>query len=456
MAEISKFFNSTVTDERWYQAQDFAEYFWMFLTSGLIHVDREPFINVEVVEDSLQLKVTPGPALIKGHLYWNTKDLYLTVDTPDVLEDRFDRLVLQLDLVPEDGKAGRIKALIKKGVASNDPVIPELTRNERIFELSLGYFRVRKNTASIAQLDYVDERLHEDYCGIVNSLITAPTQAMQQQFDLWFNSIKAGVEGDVNEWVEQQQKGFIEWTEGSKEDFDDWFESIKGSLEGDVATNLTLRVDKVEKDLSTHKEVEATLTRNGHVQLSNSTNSTSDTMAATPSAVKKAMDKANEAFTSASNGKKLVGEAITGVDPDVTIPTEPSFAELATAIGQISTGKKWASGSIKDKHAPSWDSDFSYSTIPLDFKPSVIVVHTPSETKTPPGYADNVSFTGIRMELDEIPVSFESIKNGNLGYNSIYFDVRYIKNSNSFQIGAKYSGGGSFLTYSTISWVAYE
>lgn len=252
MAEISKFFNSTVTDEKWYQAQDFAEYFWMFLTSGLIHVDREPFINVEVVEDSLQLKVTPGPALIKGHLYRNTKDLYLTVDTPDVLEDRFDRLVLQLDLVPEDGKAGRIKALIKKGVASNDPVVPELTRNERIFELSLGYFRVRKNTASIAQLDYVDERLHEDYCGIVNSLITAPTQAMQQQFDLWFNSIKAGVEGDVNEWVEQQQKEFIEWSNGSKEGFDEWFEDIKGSLEGDVATNLTLRISKVEDNLTTH------------------------------------------------------------------------------------------------------------------------------------------------------------------------------------------------------------
>ena len=80
-----------------------------------------------------------------------------------------------------------------------------------------------------------------------------------------------------------------------------------------------------------------------------------------------------ELFTNVSSGKDLVGGAITDVDDSVVIPTDPTFNDLASAIGQISTGKKWASG------------EFDYGTIPLDtdqpinvtdlpFTPSTIVI----------------------------------------------------------------------------------
>ena len=49
-------------------------------------------------------------------------------------------------------------------------------------------------------------------------------------------------------------------------------------------------------------------------------------------------EKANEAFTQASNGKAVIKNAITGVDPKVTIPTDATFAQLADAIGKIKTG----------------------------------------------------------------------------------------------------------------------
>lgn len=54
--------------------------------------------------------------------------------------------------------------------------------------------------------------------------------------------------------------------------------------------------------------------------------------------IKVAQDKAAQAFQSASNGKTAIKTAITGVDPSVTIPTDATFAQLATAIGQIKTG----------------------------------------------------------------------------------------------------------------------
>ena len=46
----------------------------------------------------------------------------------------------------------------------------------------------------------------------------------------------------------------------------------------------------------------------------------------------------NELFTNVSNGKQLVGGAITDVDDSVVIPADPSFNDLANAIRQISTG----------------------------------------------------------------------------------------------------------------------
>lgn len=162
----------------------------------------------------------------------------------------------------------------------------------------------------------------------------------------------------------------------------------------------------------------------------------------------------NELFTNVSNGKDLVGGAITGVDDSVVIPTEPTFGDLASAIGGISTGKKWASGTIKDKWAPG--GYYSYTDISLDFVPSVILVHAPRTTNTPSGYSDNSEFVSIIIESNVPPITHKSSDNGYMGYNHIYFNTEYTKNSSSFRIGARYSGGGSFLTYGTVTWLAYE
>lgn len=51
-----------------------------------------------------------------------------------------------------------------------------------------------------------------------------------------------------------------------------------------------------------------------------------------------------ELFTNVSNGKQLVGTAITDVDANVTVPTNPTFQELDIAVRSISTGKKFADG----------------------------------------------------------------------------------------------------------------
>ncbi|MGU6714600.1 phage tail protein, partial [Salmonella enterica subsp. enterica serovar Newport] len=74
---------------------------------------------------------------------------------------------------------------------------------------------------------------------------------------------------------------------------------------------------------------DATTARKGIIQLSNATDSTSETLAATPKAVKAAMDNANGRVPS---GRKVNGHPLSG---DITLWASDVKAISADAIGQI-------------------------------------------------------------------------------------------------------------------------
>ena len=79
----------------------------------------------------------------------------------------------------------------------------------------------------------------------------------------------------------------------------------------------------------------ASVTAKGIVQLSDATNNNSTTLSATANAVKKAYDRANQAFQSASDGKIQIATAITGKGVDAR--GSDTFLILANKIEQIVT-----------------------------------------------------------------------------------------------------------------------
>ena len=80
------------------------------------------------------------------------------------------------------------------------------------------------------------------------------------------------------------------------------------------------------------------LTKPDRADFVNITEHLNDNLDILDTEIKVAQDKATQAFQSASDGKGKIKTAITGIDPTVTIPTDATFAQLATAIGQIKTG----------------------------------------------------------------------------------------------------------------------
>lgn len=81
------------------------------------------------------------------------------------------------------------------------------------------------------------------------------------------------------------------------------------------------------------------------------------------------VDSVNECFQSASDGKTAIANAITGVDESITIPDNPTFAQLASAIGQISTGMQIAVGSMNIYTIPGTIE----GTTP--FRPKIVIVY---------------------------------------------------------------------------------
>ncbi|HCL5251820.1 TPA: phage tail protein [Salmonella enterica] len=135
---------------------------------------------------------------------------------------------------------------------------------------------------------------------------------------------------------------------------------IRAVMEVTNAAAVTLMVDPslvmatveyvdlsiVEHEKS-HNHPDATLTQKGFTQLNSSTNSTLETQAATPKAVKAAMDKASEALEKAGADKahKHTWSDITGV-PDGTL-TQKGVVKLNSATNSTSTTEAATPSAVK-------------------------------------------------------------------------------------------------------------
>ncbi|EHQ88303.1 tail fiber protein [Desulfosporosinus youngiae] len=123
--------------------------------------------------------------------------------------------------------------------------------------------------------------------------------------------------------------------------------SITATVADDSHNHIIANVDGLQSALNAkadqtvvtaHLAEDATLTTKGHVQLSSSTTSTSTTLAATPSAVKVAMDKANAAIPSSQKGVAN-GVATLGADGKISFSQLPVlsasgiFSDTTTVIG---------------------------------------------------------------------------------------------------------------------------
>lgn len=119
--------------------------------------------------------------------------------------------------------------------------------------------------------------------------------------------------------------------------------AIKEAVDGVDLSSVTQQIDAVDQRVATHLASE-------NPSAHKAKSIVLDDIAGlfTSGNVEAAMQ---ELFTNVSNGKVLIGTAITDVDPTKVVPNNPTFQQLGDLIKNITVGKKFAKGTVNSTSA---------------------------------------------------------------------------------------------------------
>lgn len=261
--EKSSFFNS-VSHDRVYRAEEWAEYFASFIGNGVFPV---PSNNLQVVAGSgMVVTVKAGKAWINGYFYYNTGDLSLTLPVADGVLNRIDRIVVRWDLTER-----LISVVVKSSTPSASPTPPALQRDADAYELCLADITTGAGVTAISQAVITDRRLDPSLCGIVAGVVDQiDTAAFNAQLQAWFTDYKAQSLQEFNDLVsymeslellgDQQYNDLQAYMNAFKleaeNDFNAWFASVKNVLDEDTVGHL---VNMIQRNTARIELIEAVL-----------------------------------------------------------------------------------------------------------------------------------------------------------------------------------------------------
>lgn len=258
--EKSSFFNS-VSGDRVYRAEEWAEYFASFIGNGVFPV---PSTSLQVVAGSgMAVAVKTGKAWINGYFYYNTSDLPVTLATADGVLNRIDRIVVRWDLTER-----KISVAVKSSTPATSPVAPALQRDADAYELCLADVLVGAGVTAISQANITDRRLDGSLCGVVAGVVDQiDTDAFNAQLEAWFADYKKMSVDEFNDLVSymeslellgDQQYAALEaymndFKADAENDFNAWFATLQNVLDEDTAGHLlnliqnnTARIEMLE------------------------------------------------------------------------------------------------------------------------------------------------------------------------------------------------------------------
>ena len=211
-----------------YEAKDMGTYL-ATRTRGVFSSDGN--LAVTPGESGLSVSVSPGLAWLKWSDYWGTaalqeQALTLALDTADGALKRIDAIVCRLDKVNN-----RAEIVVKKGAPSSAPIVVPPVRDANYDELYIATVLIGAGVISISASAITDQRLNEEYCGLMRDGVTGiPTASLHAQAQQILTELTDALNAQI---VRQSAE------------FDAWFEELKWKLGEDPATALQLQVDNL-------------------------------------------------------------------------------------------------------------------------------------------------------------------------------------------------------------------
>lgn len=163
--------------DRPYVSADLREVYANFFSNG-VFMDDSTSLQVMNATGGMNVYVKAGTCHVNGAFGVETEQRTLQLDAASESLDRIDTIVARLDLAIE---ARSLDLYVVKGTPAADPVRPNLTRNETVWELGLADVYLPKGIKAISQGRISDTRLETQRCGAVTPFVKFDTTTLFEQ-----------------------------------------------------------------------------------------------------------------------------------------------------------------------------------------------------------------------------------------------------------------------------------
>ena len=273
-------------DGREYTASFLYEFFALFVGNGVYANELTP----TATNENMTVTHGAGHAWINGVVYKNALPIQLEIDTADGSLNRYDSLMVRLNLSTNEAYAW-----IEKGEFAMAPTPPSCTRNAEIYDLKICDIYIPAGCTKITQAQIYDRRMDAAVCGVpvfpiehmdmtafyrqvANDLTNFRANA-QAEFSAWAQSQQEKRTGTMDELVElvrnlssrsmEQINQYVDELEAKgdadvaaivaamsemkrteQEKFAAWFEYVRGQLDEDAAGRLTNTTKALEEQMA--------------------------------------------------------------------------------------------------------------------------------------------------------------------------------------------------------------
>lgn len=210
------FYNS-IRGDRKYDAIQMSSIFDGIITDGVFdNVGASLMVRAGT---GMQVIVGSGRAWFNHTWTYNDTDLGIAVQQSEIILDRIDALVLEIN---EETRMNRI--IFIPGTPASEPEKPELINTELIHQYPLAYVTVRSEVTEITAADI------ENAIGLTGCpFITAPLEHI-----------------DATELVAQWSAQIIDVMDQGEQAFLAWFEHLMDELTENQAANLQRQIDEIQ------------------------------------------------------------------------------------------------------------------------------------------------------------------------------------------------------------------
>lgn len=221
--------NAGFLEGRGYTASFLYEFFALLVGNGVYANELTP----TATNEDMSITHGSGHAWINGVCYKNAVPFVLDIATADGVLNRYDSLMVRLDL-----SLNETYAIIVQGDYAVNPTPPEVTRNAETFDLKICDIYIPAGCTKITQDQITDTRLDASVCGVP----VFPVEHLDMT--TFYQQIAA----DLSIFKQNEQGSFEAWTEARKTEILNLLQQLNDLVETDTVGELIVQInEKVSK-----------------------------------------------------------------------------------------------------------------------------------------------------------------------------------------------------------------